>query len=71
MKAYERVNVEVVKFEAQDVITASVAECTCNQTRDAWLHYHEDSVDHTRSGQGAEPCYADEHPNCEKPANIA
>ena len=33
MKAYERLNVEVVKFEAQDVITASVAaptECTCD-----------------------------------------
>ena len=32
MKAYERFNVEVVKFEAQDVITASVAapvKCTC------------------------------------------
>ena len=32
MKAYERLNVEVVKFEAQDVITASVAaptECIC------------------------------------------
>ena len=36
MKAYERLNVEVVKFEAQDVITASVAapetrvECICD-----------------------------------------
>lgn len=36
MKAYERLNVEVVKFEAQDVITASVAApCTCNPAEGA------------------------------------
>ena len=73
MKAYERVNVEVVKFEAQDVITASVAECTCNQTRDAASHYgtwNQGIVDHTNRDFGAEPCYADEHPNCVKPADI-
>ena len=34
MRTYERLNVEVVKFEAQDVITASVAvqqgpQCEC------------------------------------------
>jgi len=44
MKAYERVNVEVVRFEAQDVITASVAapECICRSF----------SVNHMVRGRG-------------------
>ena len=59
MKAYERLNVEVVKFEAQDVITASVAAppCIC-QPGDGNSHWqNQNVVDH-----GA--CQADTHPNC-------
>ena len=33
MRTYERLNAEVVKFEAQDVITGSVCTCT-STTRD-------------------------------------
>ena len=56
MKAYERLNVEVVKFEAQDVITASVAApvCTC-QPGDI----------HPIGGHDG--CQADQHINCEEP----
>lgn len=67
MKAYERLNVEVVKFEAQDVITASVA-CTCSSDTAQEHNYWDPQgtgtvlIDHTR---GNNPCYAEEHdPNC-------
>jgi len=56
MKAYERLNVEVVKFEAQDVITASVA-CIC-QPGDGNAHWQNQNViDHGN-------CPATDHPNC-------
>lgn len=72
MKAYEKLNVEVVRFEAQDVITASVAapvKCTCSidtrQEHNIWVVDESGNtvidVDHTR---GNNPCYAEEHPNC-------
>lgn len=62
--------IEVIKFEAQDVITSSVA-CICSD--DTWYHgegYYNSSTgeitkeDHTR---GTVKCYADSHPNCYKP----
>ena len=59
-------NIEVIKFEAQDVITTSTAKCTCDSGT-SWEHGTDsrnpnvNGVDHTR---GKEPCYADEHPNC-------
>ena len=57
--------IEVIKFEAQDVITSSIA-CVCNSN--CWTHhenYSDDRVaDHTR---GDVKCYADSHPNCYKP----
>ena len=70
MKAYERVNVEVVKFEAQDVITASVAapvECICIQylnkgyqggEHSANIHYVIDDAGNRKI------CNATEHKDC-------
>jgi len=67
-------NIEVIKFEAQDVITASAVKCVCSD--ETWYHgagygSHDESgaltkvttEDHTR---GDVKCYADEHPNCPK-----
>ena len=63
--------IEVIKFEAQDVITTSIAdpvECICSH--DTWYHgagYFDQTTggttveDHTR---GTIKCYADSHPNC-------
>ena len=66
--------IEVIKFEAQDVITASVAapvECICGS--DTWYHSANALIhgpngaepagieDHTR---GSVKCYADSHPDC-------
>lgn len=72
MKAYERVKVEVVKFEAQDVITASVA-CICTPY-DYSLHSR--YQDHTRitdnagnPSAGQHACYAETHPNCVEPTD--
>jgi len=67
--------IEVIKFEAQDVITASVAaptapKCICSD--DTWYHgagyliqgtNDLTTEDHTR---GTIKCYADSHPNCYK-----
>lgn len=65
--------IEVIKFEAQDVITASTAapvECICSD--DTWYHgagYLDQATgettteDHTR---GTIKCPADSHPNCYK-----
>ena len=59
--------IEVIKFEAQDVITSSVA-CVCSD--DTWYHGagylnsetgETTTEDHTR---GTIKCYADSHPNC-------
>ena len=70
-------NIEIIKFEAQDVITASTAapvECICSD--DTWYHgagYLDQATgettveDHTR---GSIKCYADSHPNCYKSADI-
>ena len=54
--------IEVIKFEAQDVITASTAapvECICAGNED--MNRHQETGDHS-------PCPATEHPNC-KPVN--
>lgn len=60
--------IEVIKFEAQDVITSSVA-CICSD--DTWYHhgsYYEDGVaNHTN---GDVQCPADSHPNCWQPEEI-
>ena len=65
--------IEVIKFEAQDVITASVA-CICSD--DTWYHgagYLDQSTgettteDHTR---GSIKCPADSHPNCYKSTEV-
>ena len=61
--------IEVIRFEAEDVITASVeapvekpAECIGSATTYEW---HAKGADHT-----LEPaCPASEHPNC-KPSNV-
>ena len=59
MRTYEHLNIEVVKFEAQDVITASVAapECIC-RPGDGNRHWQNVNVEN----HGA--CQADKHPNC-------
>ena len=62
MKAYERLNVEVVKFEAQDVITASVAapvRCTCPTEDEMYIKVQEN--------QNIDFYYCDKqgHPGCE------
>jgi len=57
--------IEVIRFEAEDVITASVeqpAECICSATTYEW---HAKGTDHTLDPA----CPASEHPNC-KPSNI-
>ena len=66
MKAYERLNVEVVKFEAQDVITASVAApvCECNGTMAA-LGY--DCIDKNHPGCPLTGVPDEEH-NCWAPS---
>ena len=48
--------IEVIKFEAQDVITASVAECTCPKNA---VHYdwRTQTWDHG-------DCKAESHPHC-------
>ena len=47
MRTYERLNAEVVKFEAQDVITASTAtvDCTCSGSC-FWANYGATTVVH-------------------------
>lgn len=64
--------IEVIKFEAQDIITNSGtpaapdgADCVCNSGT-SWDHGTDErsnynNVDHTR---GDTPCYADKHPGC-------
>ena len=62
MKAYERLNVEVVKFEAQDVITASVAECICSEIN---VHYDDNGRHHGPDESGKEVyCPAKDHIGC-------
>lgn len=65
--------IEVIKFEAQDVITSSVA-CVCSN--DTWYHGEGYLIqgtndvtteDHTR---GDVKCYADSHPNCYKSIEV-
>ena len=65
--------IEVIKFEAQDVITSSVA-CVCSD--DTWYHGEGYLIqgtndvtteDHTR---GDVKCYADSHPNCYKSTEV-
>ena len=70
MKAYERLNVEVVKFEAQDVITASVAapaECICIE----YLNKGYSAGQHSVNGHfviddagNTKYCNATEHKDC-------
>lgn len=48
--------IEVIKFEAQDVITASVAECTCEKNA---IHFDKE----TQSWNHGD-CKAESHPNC-------
>ena len=60
--------IEVIKFEAQDVITASVA-CVCSN--DTWYHhegYHEDGV--ANHNVGDVKCNAESHPNCYQPEEV-
>ena len=46
--------IEVIKFEAQDVITASTATCICGPN---------DGELHSKNGTHS-PCPAEEHPDC-------
>ena len=68
MKVYERVSVEVVKFEAQDVITASVAApvCTCPTADEMQKEAYENNTDYYQCEKTGHPgCEADEH-HCPK-----
>ena len=59
--------IEGIKFEAQDVITASVA---CVFSDDTWYHhegYHNGVANHN---YGDVKCNADSHPNCWQPTEV-
>ena len=67
MKTYERLEAEVVRFEAQDVITASVAapaECICGDA-----DYCEDNngVHVVWKNSEGKVCPAEEHEGCMRP----
>ena len=75
MKAYERLNVEVVKFEAQDVITASVAECICKDADPDMSHVDNNGHRITKELNGQKwdftYCPATEHHDCPEDPTIA
>ena len=48
--------IEVIKFEAQDVITTSVAECICGKNE---IHYDPDTKTWNHGN-----CQAERHPHC-------
>lgn len=55
MKSYETLKLEIIRFEAQDVVTASVVDrnCVCTPSADYWYHWD-------NNGSGA-TCTADIH----------
>lgn len=74
MKAYERLNVEVVKFEAQDVITASVAECVCSDADSDMSHVDNEGHRIAKKLEGQRwiytYCPATEHVGCPEDPTI-
>ena len=68
--------IEVIKFEAMDVITASVAapeedkpaECICSN--ETWYHHEGYNNGVANHNFGDVKCNADSHPNCWQPTEV-
>ena len=60
--------IEVIKFEAQDVITASTAKCVCSD--DTWYHHEDYNNGVANHNFGDVKCNADSHPNCWQPTEV-